>query len=94
MDNVLYITLPFLRSEKTPEAIGFQLRNSSMKLELRGSAVWEPLLQAVEFALGLWKLQENCIRFLEVLLALGTKRKNWAHNYQRLTQNLNAWHKT
>jgi hypothetical protein len=83
-----------VRSEKTPEVLGFQLRNTLIQLELRGSAVWEPLLQTVEFALGLWKLQGNCIRFLEVLLALGTKRKPWAHNYQRLTQNLNAWHKT
>ena len=83
-----------MRSEKTPDVIGFQLRNTSIQLELCGSAVWELLLQTLGFTLGLWKLQGNCIRFLEVLLVLGTKRKPWAHNYQRLTQNVNAWHKT
>jgi hypothetical protein len=64
-----------VRSEKTPEVIGFRLRNTWIQLELRGSAVWEQLLQTVDFALGIWKLQGNCIRFLDVLLALGTRRK-------------------
>jgi len=51
------------------------MRNTSIQLQLRGSAVWVSLLQTADFPLDLWKLQGNCIRFLDVLSALDTKRK-------------------